>query len=140
MKTIKALEDENILLKKKIENLHIALNKKVEKNKNQKEEISLLLKQKEELKELWNIEAIRANKTLILLKEEREKSKINNLDMQNYLLEIMELKEENKRLLKHEKNLIDEMWNNKCKESDKSNEIIRLNTIIKYLQDRLDEK
>jgi hypothetical protein len=41
---IKALEDQNILLKKKIENLHIALNKKTEKNKNQKEEITRLLK------------------------------------------------------------------------------------------------
>jgi hypothetical protein len=95
---IKALEDENIQLKKKIENLHIALNKKVEKNKNQKEEISLLLKQKEELKELWNNEALRAKK--------------NNLDMQIHLLEIMEFK-------------------NQLKEKD---------IIIKYLEDRLNEK
>lgn len=42
---------ENIQLKKKIENLHIALKKKVEKNKLQASEITLLLKQKEELKE-----------------------------------------------------------------------------------------
>jgi hypothetical protein len=38
------LHYENVLLKKKIENLHISLNKKAEKNKNQKEEITRLLK------------------------------------------------------------------------------------------------
>jgi hypothetical protein len=101
------LESENLLLKKKIENLHIALNKKVEKNKNQKEEISLLLKQKEgfresenvlikmveELKESWNVEAIRANEIV------RDKN-----------------------------------FENLHKEID------RLNFIIKYLEDRLNEK
>lgn len=52
------LQSENIKLKKKIENLHIALKKKVEKNKLQASEITLLLKQKEELKaDLQNTEA-----------------------------------------------------------------------------------
>jgi len=45
---------ENIQLKKKIENLHMALKKKVEKNKLQATEITLLLKQKEDLKEEVN--------------------------------------------------------------------------------------
>lgn len=44
----------------KIHNLHIALNKKVEKNKNQKEQITLLLKQKENYKQLqYDYESLR---------------------------------------------------------------------------------
>ena len=45
---------------KKIENLHIALKKKVAKNKNQKEQITILLKQKENYKQLqYDYESLR---------------------------------------------------------------------------------
>lgn len=59
-KSCDMLQSENKKLQKKIENLHIALNKKVAKNKNQKEEINLLLKQKENYKQLqYDYESLR---------------------------------------------------------------------------------
>lgn len=80
---------------KKIENLHIALKKKVDKNKNQALEITKLLEQKKDLQE------------------------------------------EIERLLKHEQTLIEDLYKNQCKESDKFEEIKKLNTIISYLESKL---
>lgn len=119
---IKALEEGNEYLKKKIENLHIALNKKVEKNKNQKEEITRLFKLNQQCKSgITRLVGYPIDDRMPLkdyidsiiknIEELKQKSTVNNLDMQIHLLEIMEFK-------------------NQLKEKD---------TIIKYLEDKLND-
>lgn len=107
---------ENIQLKKKIENLHIALKKKDEKNKLQATEITLLLKQKEDLKEQLLNETIRADKTLILLKEKPLRVQFN-------MKEINEIKEHAERVIQE------------CKETTDS-KLLEKDTIIKYLEQK----
>lgn len=87
---------ENIQLKKKIENLHIALKKKVEKNKLQASEITLLLEQKQELKEVWKmnyneIKKLKEDEKILLLRidTQAEENK-KNIDEKDAIIKYLE--------------------------------------------------
>ena len=133
---IKALEDENLLLKKKIENLHIALNKKVEKNKNQKEEITRLFKLNQQYK---------SGISRLVGYSIDDRISINGYI--DFILKQKEgFRESENVLIK----MVEELWNIEATRggqivSDKNfdnlyKEIDRLNFIIKYLEARLNEK
>jgi hypothetical protein len=118
--TIKALESENLLLKKKIENLHIALSKKVEKNKNQKEEITRLLKLNQQYKS-------GINRLLGYHMDDR-------MPLTSYIDAILKRIHGNKESIEILANKIvsnDNEFKQELKEKD---------TIIKYLESRLNEK
>lgn len=148
---------ENIKLKKKIENLHIALNKKVEKNKNQALEISLLLKQKDELNTKLNQALLENENNITNLKDYIECKKIikkyNFIDERNeFISKVLQSKydviDSFNDILKESSCKIENQWNGivKLRASNQNNvinlnkEIDRLNFIIKYLEDRLNEK
>lgn len=89
--TLEELQLHNQLAKAmiKIHNLHIALNKKVEKNKNQKEQINLLLKQKENYKQLqYDYESLRlqSNKKM----KDVQNDFINIVDDLNKTIDLLE--------------------------------------------------
>ena len=132
-------EDENILLKKKIENLHIALNKKVEKNKNQKEEITRLFKLNQQYKSGisrlvgYSIDdRISINGYIDFILKQKEGFR----ESENVLIKMVEeLKESwNVEAIRANEIVRDKNFENLHKEID------RLNFIIKYLEDRLNEK
>lgn len=88
----------NIQLKKKIDNLHIALNKKVEKNKLQASEITLLLKQKEDLNNKLNQALIENKRIYDFSLEEIKTNEDNNvnlnreIDRLNFIIKYLEQK------------------------------------------------
>jgi hypothetical protein len=136
---IKALEDENIQLKKKIENLHIALNKKVKKNKNQKEEITRLLKLNQQYK---------SGISRLVGYSIDDRMPINGYI--DFILKQKEGFRESENVLIKMVEELKESWNNEAVTaneivSDKNfdnlhKEIDILNFIIKYLEGRLNEK
>lgn len=108
---------------KKIENLHIALNKKVEKNKNQALEITKLLEQKKDLQTIANVSQIK----LHTIEEQIKKA---YLDRDFAIAFNQKLKDENRMLKDKNSYQVHRIENLEAQLDSKD-------TIISYLESKL---